>query len=274
MGAPYAGNLRTVRWYVIGRDGQKYGPADLPTLQMWASENRVRPDTMLEEEGTGAQVLAQSVAGLTFLPGSSRSASTPSSSPATPRPQPSTPLQQPSGQASQPTSGSSTFVEKWFVIAPNGQKYGPADLPMLQRWADEGRVTPQTLLEEEIGGRRHYANTLPGLVFRQGVAGANPWAQPPGASPYPRAGYYAPQTTTAGSGDLTAAWVLMILGFLCCLPLCFVAIYFADKARRAGNPGGQAAFIVAIVLSVLAVLANILSFALLGAGTWFDSSGY
>jgi|GEM_PF-4508338 len=130
---------------------------------------------------------------------------------------------------------------------------------MLQRWADEGRVTPQTMLEEEIGGRRFFANTLPGLTFRQGVAGANPWAQPPGASPYPRAGYYAPQTTTAGSGDLTAAWVLVVLGFLCgCAPLCFVAIYFADKARKVGNPGGQAAFIVSVILSALVGIGTLL----------------
>jgi hypothetical protein len=231
-----------VRWYVIGRDGQKYGPADLPTLQMWASENRVRPDTMLEEEGTGVQLPAQSVAGLTFLPVSSGS---PFSSPATPS-------SHPIGETSPPTSGGNTLVEKWFVIAPDGKKYGPADLPTLQRWVDEGRVTPQTMIEEEIGGRRFFANTLPGLTFRHGVPGANPWAQPPGASPYPRAGYYAPQTTIPGSGDLTAAWVLVALGFLCgCAPLCFVAIYFADKARKVGNPGGQAAFIVSVILSVL-----------------------
>lgn len=240
-----------MRWYVIGRDGQKYGPADLPTLQAWANENRVRPDTLLEEEGTGAQVLAQSVAGLTFPPGPRLGAS--------PSPPPSTP--------------SSVLAEKWFVIASNGQKYGPADLQTLQRWADENRVTPQTLLEEEAGGRRFLASSLPNLVLRERPAASNPWAQPPGASPYPRGGYYAPQAPAGGS-DLTAAWVLMILGFLCCLPLCFVSIYFADKARRAGNPGGQTAMVVAIVLTVLAVLLNILSFALLGVGSFLEGSGF
>lgn len=241
-----------MRWYVIGRDGQKYGPADLPTLQMWASENRVRPDTLLEEEGTGKQVLAQSVAGLTFLPGSSRPSATPS-------PSATGDDSDPIGQASQPASGSGTLVQKWYVIAPNGQRYGPADLPTLQKWTDEGRVTPQTMLEDDIGGRRFFASALPGLVFRQGVAGGNPWAQPPGASPYPRAGYYAPQTTIPGSGDLTAAWVLVALGFLCgCAPLCFVAIYFADKARKVGNPGGQAAFIVSVILSVLVAVGTLL----------------
>lgn len=250
-----------MRWYVIGGDGQKYGPADLPTLQMWASENRVRPDTLLEEEGTGKQVLAQSVAGLTFLPGSPRSSVTPSPSPASPRPQAM-------GGASPTTSGSNAFAERWYVIAPSGQKYGPADLATLQRWTDEGRVMPQTMLEEEIGGRRFFANMLPGLVFVQGGAGVNPWAYPPGASPYPRGGYYAPQTMVPGRGELTVAWVLVALGFLCgCAPLCFVAIYYADKARKLGNPGGQAAFIVSVILSVVVAILTLVYILLLVGAT-------
>lgn len=50
-----------MRYFVIGADGNKYGPADLPTLQQWLSEARVLPDTWLEEEGSGQRVQAKYV---------------------------------------------------------------------------------------------------------------------------------------------------------------------------------------------------------------------
>lgn len=55
-----------MRYYVLATDGQKYGPADVPTLQEWANERRLLPDTMLEAEGSGAQIAAGAVPGLTF----------------------------------------------------------------------------------------------------------------------------------------------------------------------------------------------------------------
>ncbi|MER3414093.1 MAG: hypothetical protein C4341_07660 [Armatimonadota bacterium] len=154
--------------------------------------------------------------------------------------------------------------EKWFVIGRNGLKYGPADLLTLQRWTDEGRVTPQTLLEEAISGQRLLASALVDLTFRSGAASANPWATPPAAPPYPHAGYYAPQTTTPGDGDLTAAWMLMILAFVVCAPLVLLAIYFAHKARSAGNPRGQAAFLVSIVLAAVWAVAALAGKAIYG----------
>lgn len=53
----------------------------------------------------------------------------------------------------------------FYVVGPDGNKYGPADVPTLQQWVGEGRVTSNTLLEEEGTGRQGYASTVPGLSF-------------------------------------------------------------------------------------------------------------
>ena len=55
-----------MRYYVLSDDGQKYGPADVPTLNQWIAENRLLPTQMLEEEGSGARLAARAVPGLNF----------------------------------------------------------------------------------------------------------------------------------------------------------------------------------------------------------------
>lgn len=54
----------SVTYYVVGLDGQRYGPADMATLQKWALEGRVLPTMMLEEAGTGAVIPATGCPGL------------------------------------------------------------------------------------------------------------------------------------------------------------------------------------------------------------------
>lgn len=55
-----------MRYFVIGNDGQKYGPADIATLNDWVAQGRVLPTQILEEESSGSRVAAQSVPGLNF----------------------------------------------------------------------------------------------------------------------------------------------------------------------------------------------------------------
>lgn len=261
-----------MRWFVIGRDGQKYGPADLATLQRWVGEKRITPDMMLEEEHTGRRLRADTLPGLQFTdpPATAITSPTPAPGP-TPSPHPTDPVRGAPGTGfggaagvPGPTPAQSAPGEpsaKYWVIGPDGRKYGPADLAKLQQWASEGRIGPNTMLEDFLSGQFIRASALPGLVLGPAQT-ANPWAQAPG-SPYPRqpSGYYAP--STAASNDLTWAWVLSVLGFLCCVPLCFVGLYYADRAKKAGVPGAQAAFIVALVLSILGLLfwiVNIVAF--------------
>ncbi|MGV3618610.1 MAG: hypothetical protein ACO1SV_25080 [Fimbriimonas sp.] len=57
-----------MRYYVLSDDGQKFGPADVQTLNQWIAENRLLPTQMLEEEASGARFAARSVPGLNFPP--------------------------------------------------------------------------------------------------------------------------------------------------------------------------------------------------------------
>ncbi|MBV6458881.1 MAG: hypothetical protein HONBIEJF_02020 [Fimbriimonadaceae bacterium] len=58
-----------MEYYVLGADGNKYGPADVPTLNTWAQEGRVLPTTLLEDFQTGQKLQASAVVGMQF-PGS------------------------------------------------------------------------------------------------------------------------------------------------------------------------------------------------------------
>jgi TM2 domain-containing membrane protein YozV len=53
-----------VYYYVIGSDGQRYGPADVDSLVQWAREGRLIPETILVESGTEAQRRADTIVAL------------------------------------------------------------------------------------------------------------------------------------------------------------------------------------------------------------------
>lgn len=66
---------------------------------------------------------------------------------------------------------------QYFVIWTDGQKFGPADLTVLNEWAAQGRITPTTELESVVDGSRMAAGSLPGMVFAG--AASNPVAAQP-----------------------------------------------------------------------------------------------
>lgn len=57
-----------MRYFVIGDQGQKYGPNDLDGLNVWIREGRLLPTTVLEDEASGMRSAASAVAGLQFAP--------------------------------------------------------------------------------------------------------------------------------------------------------------------------------------------------------------
>jgi hypothetical protein len=123
----------------------------------------------------------------------------------------------------------------YYVVAPDGQKYGPGDVVTLNQWAQQGRVLPTTVLEDASTGARFAASQVPGMTFAP--APTNDFAQPPSYQQYPRMGY---GVSDNGDSDYQKALIFGILGLLCC-PLIFssIGIYFASLAQRKGHPKGQ-----------------------------------
>lgn len=73
---------------------------------------------------------------------------------------------------------------RYFVVGPNGERYGPADVAMLSQWVQEGRVLGHHLIEVEATGQRIQAAQIPGLVFTQPhQQPPQAWNQPFGATP-------------------------------------------------------------------------------------------
>lgn len=54
---------------------------------------------------------------------------------------------------------------RYYVVADDGRKYGPADLTTLNQWIGEGRLFSNATLEDESNGARFAAASLPGLTF-------------------------------------------------------------------------------------------------------------
>ncbi len=190
---------------------------------------------------------------------------------------------------------------RYFVYAPNGQRFGPADLTTLQQWVSEGRVLPNTMLEEELGGNRMAASTVSGLQFPAnapyaaqqppfappGVADPTQFGNSAGPPQTPYASYHRPGQgpgPTATPPELTTSWICSsiaaFLVFSCgCFPvLGFVATALAiaglmsgKKARDSGHPQGNAAYIFSIVMLVLSILSAIggMIFMLVGFSGFF-----
>lgn len=143
---------------------------------------------------------------------------------------------------------------RYYVIAPDGQRYGPADVETLNAWITEGRVTPNQLLEEEGSGTRVAASAVPGLVFpqqtNQSFAGGQPYQ-----NYYPRGGGPTPGGVPFDDGkqDVTYAWICGALGLCCCLGS-IGGIYYANRAKQKGHPGAMAPMIFSIVMLCLSVL--------------------
>lgn len=127
---------------------------------------------------------------------------------------------------------------RYYLIADDGQKYGPADLASLNQWAAESRLRPDHQLEEETTAQRVQASTVQGIYFPA-----------PGAAPYQ--GYYQQPGDVAyddGAADLKNAWIFAVLGLLCC-PLVFsiLGIVYSNKAKQKGNTGSVGPLVLSIV---------------------------
>ena len=175
----------------------------------------------------------------------------------------------------------------YFVVdSASGQKYGPTDLEGLVTWVAEGRVMPNTLIEDattmETMSARHIRGLFPEpepqvvpppVVEKHGTYQQGSWTgAPPGAhnsyqeppsqyAAYPRGGQ---MLYDDGSKDFAWALVYAATGFCSCFITPF-GIYYANQAKKKGHPRANLAMGLAIAGTVIMVLRYIFGF----VGYWW-----
>jgi hypothetical protein len=143
---------------------------------------------------------------------------------------------------------------RYFVIAPDGSRYGPADLNTLKAWVAQGRITPDTILEEEASRQRVPARMVAGLFAAEGPGSVPPVGQPM----YPRRVETGRGAANDGTVDVFLSYACSAMSILCCGLFLFGAFMYASRAISKGNRGGYAARIVAIFFTVLYCVSSIL----------------
>ncbi|MFZ4508151.1 MAG: hypothetical protein ACOYON_10710 [Fimbriimonas sp.] len=158
---------------------------------------------------------------------------------------------------------------RYFILGPSGERYGPADMMMLNQWIMEGRILPTHLLEAEGTGQRISAGQLPGLAFPS----APPTSFAPGFRPSPvqQAPAYMPSAMqmpdpNAGRREMNLSYICSALSLACSLGLPLVmcvpygsvvfgviSLYTGSKSRTAGALGANSAVAVAWVCLLVAV---------------------
>jgi len=150
---------------------------------------------------------------------------------------------------------------RYYVIAPDGSRFGPADVALLNRWIAEGRVFPNTPLIFEATGENCLAGQVPGLTFTAPPIG---YAPPPAAPHFNPAGYekpyagyprnWLPSSTDDGSADIRNAWVMFGLGLTCCSVTFISGFLSAQSARRKGHPGAPLAMMANAVVGGITII--------------------
>ncbi len=143
---------------------------------------------------------------------------------------------------------------RYFVISPDGQKYGPADVPTLNQWIIEARLNSTSMLEDEAGSRL-VASAVSGLNF--------PMQPPPTAahSNYPRVGPQgaAPiyQQVDTGGSEATRSIVLggvsIVLGFIFAYAGLATGIYGVIAGVGGLTKGSKKAYI-GLALSIIGIV--------------------
>jgi hypothetical protein len=143
----------------------------------------------------------------------------------------------------------------FYVIHPDGSKYGPAELSLLQKWVEENRIAETTLIEDEFTGISTPASLVPGLNFgvKPPSTGNPPPVQqaPPPPNPYatgptyggPSYGVppYGEQQRGGYREHVDNHLVKAILATLCCcLAFGVVSIVYAAQVDGYANRGDYA----------------------------------
>ena len=145
---------------------------------------------------------------------------------------------------------------RYFVIAADGTRFGPADVPTLNQWVVEGRLLPEQWVENEATRSRLQAGQIPGIVFMVRRPEVSSGEAPPQVY---QAVYGRPEYGgyDDGSGDIRMAWLYIGLGLICCTPFMVSAFTACRRAQAKGNPKAASTRTAAWVLLILSIFLNI-----------------
>jgi len=144
----------------------------------------------------------------------------------------------------------------YSVVGPDGALYGPADIPTLIQWRNEGRLTPETMLVDESGNRFPASNVpaiyppqapgMPGMAMEAPMQ-PNPYAAAPTNYPRDNSAF----NEAEGKKLLNQAYIYGGLSLFCC-PLVFGYLGWqaATKAEALGNANASTAKWVVVGLAV------------------------
>jgi len=108
---------------------------------------------------------------------------------------------------------------RYFVIGPDNQRYGPAEMMTLQEWARQGRIQSETTLVDEMTQNAILARDVPGLFA---ITAPPPMEYRPLGSSYSR------PTEALNINSILVKSILVLV--FCCQPLGIVAVVFAALA--------------------------------------------
>jgi hypothetical protein len=146
---------------------------------------------------------------------------------------------------------------RYFVVAEDGSKYGPAEVKLLNDWIEEGRLLPGMTLEEEGSKHQITAASVEGLDFYVLDTPREEREAPPADV---LAITFEPSVQESQKADMFIAWA-MVLITLCLAPIrgaagmlgIFTAMLGLVAAFKAKDRGYESA-IVPIAFNVLALV--------------------
>lgn len=163
---------------------------------------------------------------------------------------------------------------RYFVLAPTGERYGPADVATLNEWAASNRLSPDSKLMEEMSGTVTPASAIPGLVFPQAsppTPMGGPMQPPPPGTPYqqpsnyprpgygpnpPGTGFVAPGSGFMGRATPNKNDLLLSFGMVLLSPLLSLFCIYGFTAALIGIGAGWRAFQGGQKIALLAVILN------------------
>lgn len=108
---------------------------------------------------------------------------------------------------------------EYYVFGPNGERFGPADVELLNRWAKQGRVDNDTLVQALGSESKIPITMVPGFT-----------AGPPIVNPRPSQGQTYVGAPMGSNPHIESHLTKALVSTLCCcLPLGVVAVIYAAQ---------------------------------------------